>query len=43
MLHTKFQPNIPSHSGGMLILLVLLLLVYAAILDSQPGLQMPAV
>ena len=37
MLHSKFQSNIPRGSGGKLISLVLLFLVMAAILDSQPG------
>ena len=37
ILHTKFQPNIPSPSGENAdVLLVLLFLVSAAILNSRP-------
>ena len=36
ILHTKFQPNIPSLSGDNADLLILLLLVSAAILNSRP-------
>ena len=35
MPHTKYQPNIPCHSGEKVDLLVLLFLALAAILDSQ--------
>ena len=36
ILHIKFQPNKPSRSGKMVILIVLLFLVMAAILNSRP-------
>ena len=37
IIHTKCQPNIQSHSGEKVILMVLIFLVSAAILDSRPG------
>ena len=37
MLHTKYQPNVPCHSGEIIDLLVLLFLALAAILDSRPS------
>ena len=37
IIHTKFQPNIPSHSGEKVDFMVLLFLISAAILDPQPG------
>ena len=40
MLHTKFEPNIPSHSGEKFILLVLLFLALVAILDSRQHLSL---
>ena len=36
ILHIKFQQTIPSRSGDMAILLILLFLVTAAILNSHP-------
>ena len=37
MIHTKFQPNIQSHSGEKDDFIVFLFLVSAAVLDSRPG------